>query len=1206
MKPFSLPLLAAAIAVALAAPVLGDLPRHPKFGFPVYTNAPSGRQLAGQHKPADNPALSPADQQKSFVVPPGFQVRLFASEPEVVNPVAMSFDERGRLWVLELYEYPLGTQPGEKGRDRIKILEDTDGDGRADKVTVFADGMTLATALLVGNGGVYVGEAPHLWFMRDTDGDDVADEKTEVLTGFGLEDRHELLNGFTWGPDGQLYMTHGVFTATKAKDPANPNAAPVVVSAGVARLDTRTRKFEVFAEGTSNPWGVDFDAKGNAFVSACVIDHLFHLAPGGLYSRQAGQAPFPYAYGELPSIVDHKHHMAAYAGIDIYQGDQWPKEWLGAALHGNIHQNALNIDRLTPKGSSFVATKWNDSGDFMTTKDGWFMPVSIQTGPDGAVWVMDWYDRYPCYQNANADPAGVDRERGRIWRVVWTGDDAAKPVPSRPSRDMDLSKLSSDDLAKRLAHPNVWQRRMAQRVLTGRGITAFGPRELHAKTPLHDLLKNGSTLDSRLAALWTLHSGGLLDEGWLETAAEDKEPAVRAWAARLVGERGLLLKDSFQLLAKLSEDPDLTVRLGVAVAARQFVSGSLTVNTPPKVPINEVVTGGILSGLFLNATKGTDPTLDFLFWMALEPVVAFDPVHAIGFYKEDGAKKTLPFSAEVLRKIMRRTCDLRDEVMLSRAVREFGKIPADAKATIVAGLQGLLEGQRGKALAPDAAAVAVVSRLARSADGDIAKVAQQLGSLWGDATAIKGSLARVTDAGASEADRIAAIRTARRLKTDDTREALLSVFRGAASDKLKVEAVRGLADVGSDDTARQLLEKWAGLSPSVRSAVAELCTTRGNWKWPFYRAVESGAVKRGDLPPTVIRALATSQNVNERDKAVQIFGKVQASSAEKLKLIAAQRKVVIAGPVDIAAGHEVAKKTCFICHKLHGEGADIGPDLTGVGRSSLDALLHNVIHPNEIIGAGYEQVEVETKDDQTLSGRMTENTATHVKLVMAGPSEAIIDKSNVRSLRVTENSAMPEGLEQMPEADFRNLIWYILAPPGDGRPLTDERKKELIAAGSDQASVAPDREGASDGESVALWNPGWRVESPAFEGAPRKYPELAGQVNVLMTHPVDERTPAALVKKLMLPAGQKATLRFKVAAHEQGDWELRIKADGELLHRQTVTHDGPRWTEVSLDLARFGGRVVVLRLENAANGWSFESGYWADLRIDTGEVAARR
>ncbi len=1213
MKPFPLPSLAVAV-VALAAPVLGELPRHPKFGFPVYTNAPSGRQLAGQHKPADNPALSPTDEQKSFVVPPGFQVRLFASEPEVVNPVAMSFDERGRLWVLELYEYPLGTQPGEKGRDRIKILEDTDGDGRADKVTVFADGMTLATALLVGNGGVYVGEAPHLWFLRDTDGDDVADEKTEVLTGFGLEDRHELLNGFTWGPDGQLYMTHGVFTATKAKDPSNPNAAPVVVSAGVARLDTRTRKFEVFAEGTSNPWGVDFDAKGNAFVSACVIDHLFHLAPGGLYSRQAGQAPFPYAYGELPSIVDHKHHMAAYAGIDIYQGDQWPKEWLGVALHGNIHQNALNIDRLTPKGSSFVATKWNDSGDFMTTKDGWFMPVSTQTGPDGAVWVMDWYDRYPCYQNANADPAGVDRERGRIWRVVWTGDDAAKPVPSRPSRDMDLSKLSSDDLAKLLAHPNVWQRRMAQRVLTGR-------RDETQRGRLQQLLAGGPSLEARLAALWTLWSSGQLSEQILFDTIHDQSPAIRMWAVRFLGETRMADRRALEQLWSLAGDSDPTVRSAVATACRTFVSGQLTVDAPlpdgVKLPdMGEALLsdGGALTHLVTISRDGSDPTINLLTWMALEPLVVRDPERALRWF-ESYWQPGLPFSAQLLNKTLRRLCDTRDVAKLDLAfdfldrltASEAGLVvSADEAAIALAALDGVIAGQRGKAVMPGKPTGALLKRLLASSNRDVASRAQQIGSLWGDATAIKASLARVTDGGASEADRIAAIRIARRLKTDDTREALLSVFRGAASDKLKVEAVRGLADVGSDDTARQLLEKWAGLSPAVRSAVAELCTTRGNWKWPFYRAVESGTVKRGDLPPTVIRALAASKNADERDKAVQIFGKVQASSAEKLKLIAAKRKVVIAGPMDINAGHEVAKKTCFICHKLHGEGADIGPDLTGVGRSSLDALLHNVIHPNEIIGAGYEQVEVETKDDQTLSGRMTENTATHVKLVMAGPSEAIIDKSNVRSLRVTENSAMPEGLEQMPEADFRNLIWYILAPPGDGRPLTDERKKELIAAGSDQASVAPDREGASDGESVALWNPGWRVESPAFEGAPRKYPELAGQVNVLMTHPLDERTPAALVKKLMLPAGQKATLRFKVAAHEQGDWELRIKADGELLHRQTVTHDGPRWTDVSLDLARFGGRVVVLRLENAANGWSFESGYWADLRIDTGEVAARR
>jgi len=211
------------------------------------------------------------------------------------------------------------------------------------------------------------------------------------MTGFGLEDRHELLNGFAWGPDGWLYMTHGVFTLSKVKDPNNPNDPPVTLTAGVARFHPRTKKFEIFAEGTSNPWGVDFDRAGNAFVTACVIDHMFHMAPGGSYVRQAGSPPHPYAYQLLPSIVDHKHFRAAYAGIQIYQGDQYPAEYAGAVFMGNIHDSAVHQDRLTPNGSSFKASFVKD---FVRANDGWFRPVSSQVGPDGALWIMDWYDKY--------------------------------------------------------------------------------------------------------------------------------------------------------------------------------------------------------------------------------------------------------------------------------------------------------------------------------------------------------------------------------------------------------------------------------------------------------------------------------------------------------------------------------------------------------------------------------------------------------------------------------------------------------------------------------------------------------------------------------------------------------------------------------------------------------------------------------------------
>jgi putative heme-binding domain-containing protein len=233
------------------------------------------------------------------------------------------------------------------------------------------------------------------------------------------------------------------------------------------------------------------------------------------------------------------------------------------------------------------------------------------------------------------------------------------------------------------------------------------------------------------------------------------------------------------------------------------------------------------------------------------------------------------------------------------------------------------------------------------------------------------------------------------------------------------------------------------MTPTVQRSVAELCTTRWQWRWQLFGAVEKNVVRRGDLPPTVIRTLVSSKEQAEQVKAQQLFGKVNATSTEKLRLIAEKRKVVVEGAVDLKAGQEQARKSCLICHKMYGEGAEVGPDLTGVGRSSLDALLHNVIHPNEIIGQGYENVIVETKDGRTLGGRVVENSDSRVRLLMAGPVEEVISKADVKSMTVSENSVMPEGLEQIPDADFRNLIWYILAPPQDGKPLDEKRRKTV-------------------------------------------------------------------------------------------------------------------------------------------------------------------
>src|SRR5881394_3735140 len=764
------------------------------YDFPVYKNNPPGKQLTGAYAPADTPPMTPEETQGKFKVPPGFEVRLYAGEPEVVNPVAMTWDERGRLWVLELYEYPKGAPKGQKGRDRIKILEDTDADGRADKVTVFADGFSLATGMALGNGGVYVGAAPNLFFLQDTNGDDKVDVTTVLKTGFGMEDRHELLNGFAWGPDGWLYMTHGVFTHSKVRDPKDPDGFGVAMDAALARYHPRTKKFEVFAEGTSNPWGVDWNERGDAFVSACVIHHLFHMAPGGQYNRQGGTWANPYSYVQdlptkgLPAIVDWRHYRAAHSGICIYQGDQWPAEWRALVFLGNIHQSAINCDRLTPLGATYRAEKeskllgpskgdWDvGAGNFLLCDDHWFRPVSLQTGPDSAMWIADWSDKYPCYQNANADPEGVDRELGRIWRVVWVGDNPGKPVPSRPQKEMNLASASGADLTRLLNHSNSWQRRQAQRLLTERLpaqdtqvfeslAELFGPGLRQTRPPL--------SLAARLAALGVLSSIGKSDDAlWmrvdavLDEAAEDQDPTIRVWSARFTGERAVRSVAARRRLLTLALDDNVAVRAAAAIAERRFSSGSLTADIPPSEPPDASGSAGIFEPLLKNPGVEGDFYYPHIVWMAMEPRVAAD---AQPFFPLLSANDN-SVSAYCLRRVMRRICDLTDatarEKHLNAAMEFLGGIAL--KTTLAdAALDGLIDAFKSKGAPPTIKLETIIAKL--TANPALADKARHLATLLGDTTASRALIAKINDTKASIQDRMKGIQAARETKDDAAR-----------------------------------------------------------------------------------------------------------------------------------------------------------------------------------------------------------------------------------------------------------------------------------------------------------------------------------------------------------------------------------------------------------------------------------------------------
>lgn len=500
------------------------------------------------------PALKPDEAIAKMTVPPGFSVELVAAEPDIVNPTAMAIDDRGRFWICESLEYPRQS-PG-PGKDRIKILEDTDGDGRADKTTIFAEGLNIPSGIALGYGGVWVANAPDLLFLQDTDGDDKADKQEVIVTGFGRTDTHELPNSLTWGPDGWLYGLNGVFNFSHVK---YPKSSPHYkeghegwkFTCALFRVHPRTREFQIFCEGTSNPWGLAIDTEGSFFVSACVIDHLWHLVESGYYIRQGG--PYPPFTWKMNSIVDFKHQLAAYCGLHWYDSDAYPEKYRNRLYMGNIHASGVNSDDIVRSGSTYKAKKGDD---FLMANDVWFMPVVQTTGPDGSLYVLDWYDRYHCYQDANRDPAGVDRLNGRLYRVRY------EQTP-RP-KTFDLSKESDEQLLALLKSANGFSRDHAQRLLTERAKPELTPK-------LEAMVKDEAIpRHSRMAALWVLIGSNHLSDDFSLQLLNGKDAGFAAWAVRAAGNRGEVSPSIRAKIVELSQSKEPDVLLQVAIAARKL------------------------------------------------------------------------------------------------------------------------------------------------------------------------------------------------------------------------------------------------------------------------------------------------------------------------------------------------------------------------------------------------------------------------------------------------------------------------------------------------------------------------------------------------------------------------------------------------------------------------------------------------------------
>ena len=557
--------------------------------------------------------LSGVEAAKAMSLPEGFRVTLAASEPDVEKPIAFTLDDRGRLWVAEAHTYPVRASEGQ-GKDRILIFEDTDGDGRLDSRKVFIENLNLISGIEVGFGGVWVGAAPYLLFIPIAEGTDrPAGPPQVLLDGWGYQDTHEMLNTFSWGPDGWLYGTHGVFTESNVGKPGAPDSERTRLNGAVWRFHPTTHVFDVFAEGTSNPWGLDFNDYGHAFVTACVIEHLYHVVQGARYTRQAGTHFNPNIYDDIKTIADHVHWVGkkgphagnsrsdatggghAHAGAMIYLGgDNWPGEYRDAILMNNIHGARTNMDRLQRHGSGYAASH---GPDFLKTNDSWSQMLNFRYGPDGSVHVIDWYDKNQCH---SSNPEVHDKTLGRIFKISHVNDTWVQ---------VDLAKRSSEQLVDLQLHRNDWYVRHARRILQERGPDP----NVHAR--LKRILHENPDVTRKLRALWALHVTHGLSEDDLQELLGHESEYVRSWAVYLLVEGKQPSNGTLRHFARMArEDKSALVRLYLASALQ-------------RAPAEK--RWDVLAGLMTHAEDAADQNQQLMVWYATEPVVELNMPRAL-------------------------------------------------------------------------------------------------------------------------------------------------------------------------------------------------------------------------------------------------------------------------------------------------------------------------------------------------------------------------------------------------------------------------------------------------------------------------------------------------------------------------------------------------------------------------------------------------
>ena len=1140
----------------------------------------------------DKPPNEPRDPQtaaKLMTVPEGFVVDVVACEPDIVNPVAMFIDERGRFWITESLEYPRKS-PG-PGKDRVKILEDTDGDGKMDKFSIFLDGLNIPSGVAVGHGGLWIANSPDILFVPDADRDGQPDGPAQVVvTGFGRTDTHELPNSLTWGPDGWLYGLNGVFNysnVTYAKE--NPNYDEKhpgwKFTCAMFRIHPRTREFQIFCEGTSNPWGIAFNDEGDAFVSACVIDHLWHLVETGYYHRQGG--PYPPHTWKIDSIVKHKHQKAAYCGITWFDSDAYPEQFRRKLYMGNIHGGCINVDRLERYGSTYAGF---GEPDFLTANDAWFMPVVQKTGPDGCLYILDWYDRYHCYQDANRDPAGIDRLKGRLYRVRYTKGEPGGVSPR--SLSFDLGKESDDKLIELLGHPNVWTRETAQRLLQERPPSeTWDKLQAIAHRELLPIQTSNFAQNRRRHAFFAVMG--------MELPADVFKPHVAPTCSD-VALLGWSMRCDYEIKVAAAE-----------VAATKWDRDSLSKRMPlhPAVELQQVIGLSKLpysrnlfrAWLFSLANSGQDPLLPRIIWQNLHPRLEEHADDFIAVLEEGGYLNDRPV-AELLPRVVdrllsRQIFDAKPIGHLFALARDdHPQVARDVLTALAAKVQsGELKGEKLDQL-KTAMAESLKPMLGVASTHPLRLEASLLSLSWGDrGPAVGTARSMAMNREESAARRLAAYNALIACQDGCVEQVAREIFsRGKDESPQFVGDVLGaLGRSDSKEIGEAVMKYFPTFPPELQPRAVELLTQRPAWSVALLESIGDKKLQPSVINVNQARKLFDSKDDKVRELLAKHWGQVrEGRSPDRDKIITEMRTHIRQNKGDALAGEAVFKKVCAQCHKMYGDGVDVGPDITLNGRNDYTQLLSNVFDPSLVIGAGYRSYTVATEDGRVINGLLAEESPQRIVLKVQGGKQEVIPRDNVDEFKVSETSLMPEQLEkQITPTEMADLFAYITLD----KPPRDPQAKRLPGV----YDVTP-RESKSAGDFAAIFQevaPGF-TQVTSGEGGVALLKEHNGRPGVVRTHPVSRDRPAQMTGKFAIPEGKKTTLLVDVSHDPKGDWRLVVSAGGRLID-EMVSKDTCKngWATFTADLTKFAGKEVTLQLVNQANDWSYEFAYWGSVRV---------